>query len=250
MSVDPVELLNSLAPAPGWNEPPDLETDQRAAAILERVVSGKVVPFRRPRRRLWIATGVVTTLAVGGAGVAAFLQRDADVKVTIACVSDASPDPEITVELGWDGVADPRATCAAAWEDGTLGTDGPPAPLETCLNDAGVVVVVPDEDACAASGRLPYTHTGEEQPPGDDDADAMALRRLLLRRYNSTTCVSEAEAVAGVQRTLDEFGFDGWATETRGTFDASAPCASTSVEPAAARVIITSIAGSSGEASN
>lgn len=238
-TIDPVELLNSLAPPAGWDERVELSTDERAAAIFDSVVSGNVIPFRAPRRRLRIVTGVVVAATLGGAGVAAFVQRSDGEDRTVSCWSEAVLDPAAQVALGWDGEADVTQLCTTAWSDGTLGSDGPPAPLQLCIsNEEGVVAAIPgDDDVCADLDLERFTppepsgdDLGDLVPGGDDEpADVDALERLLERKYTQANCFTEQEALTRVGRTLEEFKFDGWATQTLGTFRAADTCASTSV---------------------
>lgn len=250
--LDPVELLNSLAPPPGWNERVDLETDAQAATIFNRVVTGNVIPFRAPRRRLRIATGVVVTLALGGVGVAALLQRSAEEDRTLSCWSEAAADPAATVAQAWDGTTDPTVICAGPWSDGTFDTGNPP-PLQACVTNRGVVVVMPGGGPrCESFTMSPYAAPDPDAGdllPSDADDDAAALDQLLKRRYNADSCFTEQEATIGVRRTLEEFGFDGWATQTGGTFSATEKCASTAVERETETVYIVPLLDSA-EASN
>ncbi len=241
--VDPVELLNSMSPPAGWNERTDLATDARAASIFDRVVQGNVVPFRPSRRRLRIVTGVVVTVALGGVGAAALLQRDVKEDSVVACWSAAEPVPDEQFQVGWDGVADPADLCLRPWQNGTFGTDGPPAPLQSCLTPDGVVAVMPgDENTCGSVGLQPYT----APTPGLDepDTDVNALQRMLEKKYNRGGCYTEQQALEGVRRTLEEFMFDGWATQTLGSFESAETCASVAIDRESKTVNIVSVSRS------
>lgn len=241
--IDPVELLNSLAPPAGWDERTDLATDERAAAIHRRVVTGNVVPFRAPRRRLRIVTGIVVTAALGGAGVAALLQRGADEDRVLACWSEAVSPPTAQVERAWDGVADPVEACAPPWQDGTFGTQGPAAPLRACVTANGVVAIVPgDDDTCADLGMPAYAAPEPgDASVGDQDFDANALQRMLEKKYHRGGCYTEQQALEGVSATLEEFMFDGWVTRSLGSFESEETCASISIERETKTVLIVGV---------
>lgn len=233
--VDPVSLLESMAPLPGWDERTDTSTDQPAAAMLERVMSGKVVPFRSRRRRLRLVTGIVVGVALGGtAAVAALWERSPEQASTLSCWSDSGPDPEARVGLPWDGVDDPIETCTPEWNGGDLGEEGPPNTLNVCVTDRGLAAVIPGDDAtCDVLGFAPYVPLDPGEQTGNAGDDPIGLRtadKLINQRYNQVTCVGAEQVQVGAMEILEELGFVGWETSIGGTKTAVEQCATVSLK--------------------
>lgn len=235
--IDPVALLDSVGPMSGWGERTDVSTDAHAASILERVISGNVVPFRTRRRRLRVVTGIVVTAALGGtAAVAALWERSPDEARALTCWSEPVAPPEAQVGLSWDGVDDPVEACTPAWTDGKLGDDGPPDPLNACVTNDGLPAVIPGAaETCDLLGLARYraldpTNESALADAGEDPLGLRAADALINERYNQQTCVGAAEVVRGVEQILDELGFIGWATSIEGTERALEPCATVALD--------------------
>jgi hypothetical protein len=115
--------------------------------------------------------------------------------------------------------------CSPAWNGGDFGTDGAPQPLQGCVNDAGVVAVIPGTgNTCDVLGLASYVPLGD----GPGDAEALLVldvEKALIERYNTGSCNTSAEAAAAVRQTLDEFGLDDWAVFVNDGFTERDPCA-------------------------
>lgn len=239
MSADPVELLDRLAPPEGWSERTDLDADPVAADILQRVFDGNVVSLdaARRRRRRGIGGAVVVAAVVAGGAVAALLGRDAEEARALTCWKEAVNPPAEQSAVAWNGVDEPVDVCLEEWAAGRFSMFPPPAPLRACVDDNGVVVVVPGEfGTCDDLGFAEFSLNVDEE--------ALAVARVTVEldeRFNPQTCRSTDDAEEETATVLEHFGLSGWTVVVAGTSSADEPCAVVSLIPQEAEAVITTI---------
>lgn len=230
---DPLELLGSSSPPPGWNERIDVTTDTHAASILQRVITNNVVPFSRPRRRLRVVTGTIIVLALGGTAAAAVWGRTPTVTQALSCWSEAASPPAAQVGVRWDGVGNPVDACTPAWNGGELGITGPPTSLDICTGVNDVAVVLPGGgESCNGLGMAAYV-PGEAEPlhpTGENGPDLNEAQLRLNSTYNEFNCVAAHEAKADLRGFLDDLGLQRWDIKIAGTTSAVEPCATVSLD--------------------
>lgn len=256
-ALDPVELLGSLPAPEGWGEVTDLDTDLRAAALLDEIISADVVPITvargRRRRHLRLVTGIIAAVAVGGAAVAALTGGEPTEKRAVSCWSAAVSPPEAQVHVGWDGSTDPVDVCVGAWSGGDLGDSGPPDDLQTCVNENGVAAVLPGpSDACARVGLAQFTRIGDSSATGGSGQVEGAVApapvtiadadRRLNEIYNEVTCTSEHDAVVGVVEVMEDLGYRGWSSKIAGAFSVNEPCATAALDPTTNTILVVPVA--------
>lgn len=242
--IDPVDLLQMYSAPDGWDSTVELtgpDADADAVSLLQRVVGGQVAATGPRRRHLRLVTGVIIAASLGGAAVAAatILSRSPDEPESVSCWSESVAPPEAQVGLGWDGIDDPISICSDEWRGGRLGADGPPQPLQACVNEDGVAAVVPgDETTCEHLGLESFAPIDPATSNGQMLLDVSILERRLVATYNVGPCRSPELVVPEVETLLNDLGFVGWDVTIAGIFSADEPCASIAVEPETTTVVV------------
>ena len=202
--------------------------------LVTRTVARVALPPRdkpRRRRRVVVALGIATTLAITATALAAnlglvSLTSPKDLIDSNAARQTGLPStlgaPEPTrlychagsreVEAPVTG-SDPRDACAALWQRGLMtGSAETPPTLQACVMQTGVITVYPGTNACAAIGRPvaeAYTAT---------DQSAITLATTLMSWINATPrgCVTIAEGADHVAATLSQMHLAdaGWRVAT------------------------------------
>ncbi len=242
--LDPVELLNRYSAPNDWNRTIELtgpHADVRAVSLLERIIGGTIAATGPRRRHLRLVTGVVIAASLGGAAVAAatILSLSPDESRTVSCWSEPAMPPDAQVGLGWDGLGSPIDMCAGEWQDGGLGSEGPPLPLQACVTSEGVAAIMPGDAAtCSQLGLSSFAPIDPGAPEGQRLLGVADLNQRLASTYNLGPCLDPDAVAAEVHLLLDDLGFDGWDVIIAGTFTADEPCASAAVDPIADTVFI------------
>jgi hypothetical protein len=159
---DPFDLLRAHVRTVALLEQPTIDADELVADITgsidraDRSRGAQVLPLhgfpraRSPRRRRWFVAGAAATIvAVGGAGVAAYVAlRPTDPVLGIVC-RESADFGSFSVVLPLEG--DPVAACANLWK---TDAKGEVPDLIACAGGAGSVQVFPvvDETSCEFFG--------------------------------------------------------------------------------------------------
>lgn len=235
---DPVEVLQAHVRAVAVLEVPSTDPDDLVADITgsidraDRSRTAQVLPMHgptSPRRRRWLVAGAAAaTVAVGAAGVAAYVAaRPADPVAGIMCrSSDDFGSASVVLPLD----ADPVAACANLWKTGDLpGLAGGQASgvvpdLVACTGGAGAIEVLPvsDDESCATFGLV----------PAELGPDPVSILRREVAFELSEGCRSPAELLDVVERQVAELGLTGW--EVR--LEAGVQCALAAIDVAERRI--------------
>lgn len=238
--TDPFDVLRSHVRSVALLERPTTDTDELIAEITgagEPNVAPRsnVVAFRSPRRRRWlVASSALAIVAVGGAGVAAYMgMRPTRPNDGVVCRASADNLSAIVVEP----TSDPINACAALWIRGDLPDVDDPRPadqpprLVACVgaNESLEVIPVPALGSCADLGM------------SDADVGAMSsdpvveLQSVVEDRLNAHECRSAADAKAVIVEALKRLNLESWSVDMR---NAAADCVLVAVEPSTARVVV------------
>lgn len=221
---DPFDLLRAHVRVVALLEQPAVDADELVADITgsidraDRSRGAQVLPLhgfpsaRSPRRRRWFVAGSVATIvAVGGAGVAAYVAlRPSDPVLGINCRESAEPG-SASVQLGLDD--DPIAACANLWKTGDLpglgqGQSGVVPDLVACTGVGGAIEVLPvaDDESCETFGLEPERG---DQLGGDPVAE---LNEQAIE-LNQLGCRPKDEMKAAAAELIGRLGLDGWRVE-------------------------------------
>ncbi len=225
---DPFDVLRSHVHSVALLERPETTADDLIASITGgssfaggdvRRDRSNVIPFRSPRRRRWlVATSAVAIVAVGSAGVAAYVgSRPTVPSADLLCRGSASGDgSSIAVALG----DDPIGQCAELWRSGALpDIDRPAQPttqiprLVACTGTNGSVEVLP----LGAAGSCADVGLSDADVAGLADDPVLGLRRDLVRLVNDAPCRPATEVMAAVQSVLAARGLSTWSITVRGS---------------------------------
>lgn len=232
---DPFDVLRAHVRSVALLEPPGVDADELVASITGTTdrEAGREGAHRRgsPRRRRWLVAGVATaTVAVGGAGIAAYQgSRPTDPTADVVCRSSIDGFGS-TVGLRSDG--DPIGECARLWARGDLPDLDHPTPggevprLVACTSErTGTIEVLPLDEftTCADVGLL---------DADVEQADPVTLLQRRLERHVAE-CHDAAEVEAYAGGLLDELGLDGWVVGRR---PAAGRCATAAVDTGARTV--------------
>jgi hypothetical protein len=237
MSVtDVFELLAAANPMPVLEE--TLPGDE---ALLRSLLDTPLDPTapsppatRRRRTRFGIIGGGSAVVIVALAAFATLGRRSAEYPTMVLCYSEASAEPQGRVALGTS--ADPIGDCRERWESGAFGAlgDGGEVPqLVGCVNDSGVIVVVPgDVTACErlAMQRWSMSFSDEQQR-------LMAFTDEISALFGEQ-CIGEADAYPTAKALLAKYGLDDWSVGTSGSFRPGRMCAVAAVDPELRTVFI------------
>ncbi|MFN8021144.1 MAG: hypothetical protein U0Q03_06395 [Acidimicrobiales bacterium] len=243
---DPFDLLRDHVRAVVLLERPGVDPDDlvaqitgtvdradrsRGAQVLPLHASGALRSPRSPRRRRWLAAGLVAaTVAVGSAGIAAFQgERPADPTADVVCRSSTDP---LSSSIGLHADGDPVEQCARLWARGDLPDLDHPTPggavprLVACtsrVNGALEVLPLPDLTTCADLGLL---------DADVEQADPALALQVRLQRHVAQ-CHDTAELEAYTVGLIEQLELSTWtvrvAAETTG-------CATAAID-SATRVI-------------
>ncbi|MFT3852275.1 MAG: hypothetical protein QM733_06015 [Ilumatobacteraceae bacterium] len=216
MTTDPFDVLVAAARQDwSWEQPVDLDTDTRAAAILHRVMTGTVVvPLERGRRRrrhVAIGALAVGALAAGSAvavAAANWTRRTPSTVRALACWNHAPlGDDGVIIGVRFVRGEDPTVTCARSWEQPEHAEFGVTPPFVTCVADYGTAVVIPgaDETACDAAGLDRFD--GRIAP---DIWEVAAAEDEMAALDEAGACMDLATATTTVRATLDRHGLGTW----------------------------------------
>ncbi len=241
---DPIDVLRTHVRSVALLERPETTADDLIASITAgssfaggdvRRDGSNVIPFRSPRRRRWlVATSAVAIVAVGSAGVAAYVgsrpERAIDGVVCRASIDDSSA-------IVLSSSDDPIAACSALWVRGDLPNIDEPRPvakaprLVACVSaeESLYVLPLPDFTSCADVGlRDADVSTASSDP-------VVELQRELIDRINTEACRSAAEVSAFASELLVQFDLSRWRIDID---DPEASCAAVALDPVGSRLIV------------
>lgn len=183
-----------------------------------RVPAGEIRNRAHRIRRRRRAAALLAPLALAGVAATGYATMSAD---------DVGPNSvfcHAQARMGGDqlsvtsNAADPVELCAAMWQDGEVDPAVAEAPaLLACVDEAGVVRVIPDDGdaACSKLGMhdLPRGY-------GETARRYLAMRTELVRRFKAAAtaggaaatdaCLPRDEALDVVRTTLAREGFREW----------------------------------------
>lgn len=219
---DPFDLLRAHVRVVALLEQPAVDADELVADITgsidraDRSRGAQVLPLhgfpsaRSPRRRRWFVAGSVATIvAVGGAGVAAYVAlRPSDPVAGIVCRESADPN-SYSVVLPLEG--DPVAACTNLWKTGDLPNpergeaNGEIPELVACEGGQGAIEVLPvgAVGSCEYVGLVP---SGDRSPA----EDAVGVLRERVAEHLSGGCRSAADLRDFIEEQLMSLGLTSW----------------------------------------
>lgn len=230
MSVrDPLEILAALNPLPGLSEPsPDDE------ALLATIIAATPSSTGKHRRRLWI-TGGTSIAVVVLAAFAVLRQHSASSPLQLTCYTTAQQPP--AEQFGIPMEDDPVRACQQLWHNGTI-SGGEPSTLTACVNDGGIVAVIPgDQQICNQLGLANWVGALT-----NDDKQVMAFADELTTTFTQR-CISETDAEAAVQAVIDKYRLDGWTIVQQGGYTPQRACSLAGAVPEQQLVVIASRRG-------
>ncbi len=230
---DPFERLAASRPrefdaflAPG--------DDPAADELVSTILTTSRLPRRR-RRGLLAALTVVGVAGTGAVAAAVWLDRPSD-PVSLSCYSNASNTPDEQVALLVDPDSTPIDQCAKVWREGPLGNDIAP-PLAACVTANGIVAVIPGQPTVC--DQLGLARLDPNASEGDD------LAAQVINSLSATwpeTCVTSIDdAVALVERVLDDVEATNWTITIAGPPTPNAPCVAASPDAEQVNVILAPI---------
>ncbi len=186
---------------------------------------------RRRRARFGIIGGGSAVVIVALAAFAMLDRRSAEYPTLVLCYSEASTDPPERVALGTS--ADPIGDCRQNWTSGVFGDGGEVPQLIGCVNDSGVIVVVPgDVTTCERLAMQRWSMSFS-----DEQERLMSFTDEISALF-ATQCISEADAYPTAREMLAEYGLDDWSVGTSGFFRPGRMCAFVAVDPELKTVFI------------
>ena len=242
MSVtDVFELLAAANPMPALEE--TLPGDEALLRSLLDTPLETAAPSpaaaRRRRTRFGIIGGGSAVVIVALAAFATLARRSAEYPTLVLCYSEASVEPQGRVALGTS--ADPIGDCRKSWAAGAFGDGGGGGEvpqLVGCVNDRGVVVVVPgDVTTCEQLAMQRWSMSFS-----DDQERLMAFTDEISTLFGGQ-CISEADAYPTATALLVKYGLDDWSVGTSGSFRPGRMCAVAAVDPELRTVFIASRRG-------
>ena len=164
-----------------------------------------------------------------------FRQQSASSPLQLTCYTAAQqPPPE---QFGIPMEADPVKACEQLWRDGTIGGSEPPT-LTACVNDGGIVVVVPgDQQICGQLGLANWVGALT-----DDEKQVMAFADELATTF-ADGCILEPDAEAAAQAVIDKYHLDDWTIVQQGGYTPQRSCSLAGAVPEQQLVVIASRRG-------